>query len=124
LRQAIWPISRFLQDVALRLFKRESAIGTKRNPELGTKRIKTVGAVLIVVGIVALIVGRISYTTHKEVVTIGPYQTSIETRRVVALRPFGVLSILGGLMLVAGGKRIHIVHRPGRLLKKPPTMSS
>jgi hypothetical protein len=76
------------------------------------KRIKATGVVLIAVGVLAMIVGRISYTTHKEVVTIGPYQTPIETRRVVPLRPFGALSILGGLILIAGGNRVQILRRP------------
>jgi len=68
--------------------------------------------VLVVVGVLALIVGRISYQTHKDVVTIGPYQTPIETRRVVSLRPFGALSILGGFILIAGGKKVRLSRRP------------
>ena len=87
-------------------------MGTKRSPEAGMKRIKAAGVVLIAVGVLGLAVGRISYTVHKQVVTIGPYQTPVETRRIIPLRPFGVLSILGGLILVAGGKRVQIVPRP------------
>jgi hypothetical protein len=79
---------------------------------MSMKRIKATGVVLIAVGVLALIVGRISYATHKDVVTIGPYQTPIETRRVVTVRPFGVLSILGGLILIAGCKRVQILRRP------------
>jgi len=79
---------------------------------VGLRRIKAAGAALIAVGVLALVVGRISYTTHKEVVTIGPYQTPVETRRVVSLRPLGALSILGGLILIAGGKRVQILRRP------------
>jgi hypothetical protein len=75
------------------------------------KRIKA-GGVLIAVGLLALIVGRVSYRTQREVVTIGPYQTPIETRRVIPLRPFGALSILGGLILIAGRKRVQISRRP------------
>ena len=87
-------------------------MSAKRSPEVGTKRIKAAGVVLIAVGVVALIVGRISYTIHKEVVTIGPYQTPVETRRVVPVRPFGALSVLGGLILIAGGKRVQVLRRP------------
>ena len=79
---------------------------------MGMKPIKMTAVVLIALGVLALIVGRISYTTHKDVVTIGPYQTPIETRRVVPLRPFGAVSILGGLILIVGGKRVQIVRRP------------
>jgi hypothetical protein len=79
---------------------------------VGMKRIKSTGVVLIAVGVLALIVGRIGYTTHKEVVTIGPYHTPIETRRVISLRPLGALSILGGLILITGGKRVRVLRRP------------
>jgi hypothetical protein len=90
------------------------------------KRIKATGVVLIAVGVLALIVGRIGYTTQKEVVTIGSYQTPIETRRVFSLRPFGALSVLGGLILIAGGKRVQIFRRPRvqSLERWPPTQEA
>ena len=93
-------------------FSQRSPMGVKRRPEVGIRRIKAGGVVLIAVGVVALGVGRISYTIHKEVVTIGPYQTPVVTRRIIPLRPFGALSILGGLILIAGGKRARMVRRP------------
>ena len=96
----------------MKLSNQQSATGTKRSLAVGLRRIKAAGAALIAVGVLALVVGRISYTTHKEVVTIGPYQTPVETRRVVSLRPLGALSILGGLILIAGGKRVQILRRP------------
>jgi hypothetical protein len=96
----------------MKLFDRQPAAGAKRSARVGTKRIKAAGVVLIAVGLLALIVGRISYSIRKEVVTIGPYQTPVATRRVVPLRPFGALSVLGGLLLIAGGKRVQILRRP------------
>ena len=80
---------------------------------MSMKRIKATGVVLIAVGVLALIGGRISYRTHKDVVTLGPYQTPIETRRIVPLRPLGVLSIVAGHILIAGGKRVRVLRRPG-----------
>jgi len=68
------------------------------------KRIKATGAVLIVVGVLALIVGRISYVTHQELVNVGPYRTPIETRKVIPLRPLGVLTIIGGIILIVAGR--------------------
>src|SRR6516225_10150258 len=100
------------EDGAMKLFNRQSAVGARRDPQVSTKRIKAAGVVLIAVGVLALILGRISYSIRKEVVTIGPYQTPVETRRIVPLRPFGALSVLGGLILIAGGKRVHILRRP------------
>ncbi len=71
------------------------------------KRIKAAGVVLIAVGGLALVVGRISYTTHKELITVGPYRTPLETRRVIPLRPLGVLTILGGTILIIAGREVH-----------------
>ncbi len=70
------------------------------------KRIKAAGVVLIAVGVLALIVGRISYTTHKELITVGPYQTPLETRKVIPLRPLGILTILGGMILIIAGRGV------------------
>jgi hypothetical protein len=78
---------------------------------MANKKIKVVGAVLIGVGLLALIAGRISYTTHKEVITVGPYQAPLETRRIVPLRPLGALTILGGVILIIGGRKAYIQRR-------------
>ena len=67
------------------------------------KRIKLAGVVLVAVGVLALIVGRISYTTHKEMIKVGPYQTLLETRKVIPLRPLGALTLLGGIILIIAG---------------------
>jgi hypothetical protein len=96
----------------MKLFNRQSAMGAKRSLAVSMKKIKAAGVVLIAVGAIALIMGRISYTTQKELITVGPYQTPIETRRVISLRPFGALSVLGGLILIAGEKRVQILRRP------------
>jgi hypothetical protein len=95
----------------MKLSKQQSAKG-KQGALMDTKWIKAIGVVLITVGALALIVGRTSFRTRQEVITIGPYQTPLETRRVVSLHPFGLLSILGGLILIVGGKRAQILRRP------------
>lgn len=76
------------------------------SPGAGMKRAKAAGAVLIVAGVLALIVGRISYLTHKEVVTVGAYQVPLETRRVIPLRPLGGLAILGGIILIVAERKL------------------
>jgi len=77
-----------------------------RHREVGKKRLNVLGLVLIAVGALALIVGRISYTTQRDLVTIGPYQTRLETRRVIPLRGLGALAIVGGVLLIVAGKRL------------------
>jgi len=55
------------------------------------------GVLLIVLSVAALIVGRISYATHEDVMKVGPMQATVETRRVITLPP-----VLSGLVLVSG----------------------
>ncbi len=75
-----------------------------RRRGMGGKR-KLLGVVLIAVGVLALVVGRISYTTQRDLITIGPYQTPLETRRVIPLRGLGALAVVGGALLIVAGKR-------------------
>jgi len=72
----------------------------------GMKKTKTAGVVLIAAGVLALVVGRISYATHKELITVGPYQVPLETRKVIPLRPLGALAILGGVILIVAGRNV------------------
>ena len=58
---------------------------------------KIVGLVLIVIGIVALALGGISYTKKEKVVDIGPIEATAERRETIPLPP-----VLGGLALVSG----------------------
>ena len=58
---------------------------------------RTVGVILIAIGIVALVWGGISWTREKTVVDLGPLEARAETRETVPLPP-----VLGGLALVAG----------------------
>ncbi len=67
---------------------------------------KVAGIVLIAIGIVALIYGGITYTTHKKVVDLGPIQAEKKETHNIPLPPLlGVLAIVGGgVMLVTAGK--------------------
>ena len=55
------------------------------------------GIALILLGIVALSYGRITYTTKEKVIDIGPLQATAEREKSIPLPP-----LLGGLALVAG----------------------
>lgn len=67
---------------------------------------KVAGVVLIVLGVVALIYGGITYTTHKKVLDIGPIQAEKKETHDIPLPPvLGVVAIGGGIaMLLVGGK--------------------
>ena len=58
---------------------------------------RVVGTILIVLGIVALVWGGISWTREKTVVDLGPIEAKAETRETIPLPP-----VLGGIAVVAG----------------------
>ena len=65
-----------------------------------------VGLVLIVLGVVALAYGGITYTKREKVVDLGPIQASADREKTFPLPPVvGVVSLVGGIALVAMGGR-------------------
>jgi uncharacterized membrane protein HdeD (DUF308 family) len=67
---------------------------------------RLVGIVLIVIGIIALAYQGITYTTHKKVLDIGPIQATKEEHHTVPLPPIvGVLALIGGVVIIASGRR-------------------
>lgn len=67
---------------------------------------KAAGIILIILGVVALIYGGITYTTHKKVIDMGPIQAEKKETHSIPLPPvLGVIAIVGGgALLVVGGK--------------------
>jgi hypothetical protein len=68
---------------------------------------KIAAIALIVVGVIALAYGGISYTREKKVLDIGPLEATTKTRETIPLPPvFGVVAIAGGVaLLLAAGRR-------------------
>ena len=69
---------------------------------------KIAAVVLIVLGVISLAYGGISYTREKKVVDLGPLQASTKTRETIPLPPvLGVAAIAGGvvLLIVSARKR-------------------
>jgi uncharacterized membrane protein YidH (DUF202 family) len=58
---------------------------------------KALGALLVILGIVGLVYGGLSWTRQDTVIDAGPIEVSAEKRESVPIPP-----IAGGLMLVAG----------------------
>lgn len=58
---------------------------------------KVLGGILVVLGIVALIYGGVSWTRTDTVVDAGPIQITADKKESIPISP-----IAGGLMLVAG----------------------
>lgn len=58
---------------------------------------KLIGIVLIVLGVISLAYGGISYTTREKVLDIGPIEATAERHKTLPLPP-----IIGGVAVVAG----------------------
>ena len=69
---------------------------------------KIAAIVLIVVGVIALAYGGISYTKEKKVLDIGPLEATTKERKTIPLPPvLGIAAIAGGvvILLVSGRRR-------------------
>lgn len=67
---------------------------------------KIAGVILIVLGIVALIYGGISYTREETILDIGPIEASAERRETIPLPPvLGAIALIGGIVLMVAGSR-------------------
>src|SRR5215218_6311203 len=69
--------------------------------------VRIAAIVLIVLGLVALLYGGITYTTREKVLDIGPIEATAKTRKTLPLSPvFGVVAVVGGIALwVAAARR-------------------
>jgi hypothetical protein len=67
---------------------------------------KIVGMVMIVIGIIALAYGGITYTTREKVLDIGPIEATAERQKTIPLPPLlGGLALAGGVALLIVGSR-------------------
>lgn len=67
---------------------------------------KIVGIILIVLGVIALAYGGISYTREEEILDVGPIEATAERRETIPLPPIlGGLALAGGIVLLIAGSR-------------------
>jgi uncharacterized membrane protein len=68
---------------------------------------KTIGILLLVIGIVMLVWSGFSYTQREKVVDAGPVHISADRQKTVSWPPYagGILVIAGVVVLVAGRGR-------------------
>lgn len=71
--------------------------------------VKLIGILLIVVGVVALALGGISYTKREKVLEIGPITATTEQRKTIPLSPIvGIAALAGGIALVFAGAKTRV----------------
>ena len=65
------------------------------------------GMVLVVLGLLALVYGGISYTKREKIVDLGPIQATATEKKQIPLPPIagGLAVLAGAVMIVAGAKR-------------------
>ena len=64
------------------------------------------GIILIVLGVISLAYGGISYTKEEKVLDIGPLEATAKTRETIPLPPLlGALTLVGGVALMIAGSR-------------------
>jgi uncharacterized membrane protein YidH (DUF202 family) len=65
-----------------------------------------VGVILIIIGVIALTLGGISYTKREKVIDAGPLQVSADKEKTIPLPPvLGGICLVGGVVLVIVGSR-------------------
>ena len=67
---------------------------------------KTLGVILIVIGLIGLAWGGITYTTREKVVDVGPIHATRDKTHNVPLPPIaGAVALVGGIALLVVGKK-------------------
>ena len=69
---------------------------------------KVIGAVLIALGLVALVYQGITYTSRDTVIDIGPLHATADRQKTLPLSPvLGFVAVAGGLLLLVAPARKH-----------------
>ncbi len=67
---------------------------------------KTLGIVLIVLGLIGIVWGGITYTTSKKVLDLGPIEARKETNHTIPVPPIaGVVALAGGIVLLLADRK-------------------
>ena len=68
---------------------------------------RIVGIVLIILGVIGLTYGGITYPRRRDTVTLGPLSATVQQRETLPISPIaGVIALVAGIgLLVAGARR-------------------
>lgn len=64
------------------------------------------GIILIILGVVGLVYGGITYTRHRDTISIGPLTATVNQRETFPISPVaGVIALVAGIGLLMGASR-------------------
>lgn len=67
---------------------------------------RTLGVVLIIAGVLALVYQGFTYTKREKVIDVGPIEASVDKKERVPLSPIiGAVALVGGIVLVLSGRK-------------------
>ncbi len=67
---------------------------------------RTLGIILIALGLVGLLWGGFTYTTKEKIIDIGPIEASRDKTHSIPLPPLaGAAALIGGVVLLVSGKK-------------------
>jgi uncharacterized membrane protein YidH (DUF202 family) len=67
---------------------------------------RAIGVVLVVLGVLAMAYGGITYTRREKVIDIGSLEASVDKKERIPISPIaGGIAVVAGLVLVFGGRR-------------------
>ena len=67
---------------------------------------RTLGIILIALGLVGLVWGGVTYTTKEKIIDLGPIQASRDKTHSIPLPPLaGAAALIGGVVLLVSGKK-------------------
>ena len=68
---------------------------------------RVIGIVLIILGVIGLAYGGITYTRRQQTVSVGPLSATVREKDTIPLPPIvgGIALVAGVAMLVMGGRR-------------------
>ena len=67
---------------------------------------RTLGLILIAIGLIGLVWGGVTYTTREKVIDLGPIQATREKTHNLPLPPIaGAVALIGGIAVLVIGKK-------------------
>jgi len=68
---------------------------------------RILGAILVVVGVLALVYGGIRYTKQEKVIDVGPIEATVEHKKTIPLPPLaGAAALVAGIILISRRDRV------------------